>query len=113
MTKLAPETDSLILTCACSDSDHMVEFSLEDWPGPKSSDSLKLIVRPLLNPSKSFLPRLRIALRYLFKRPTRSFDSVAVYDEESIDSLDRLLKRFIAIKKLREASRRSYVRGTD
>lgn len=109
MTKLTKETDSLLIKCSCCHADHLVEFTVDDYTYMSHARcTLQLTVRVMLNPSMSFFSRLYIALRYLFRSPGRSFyfESVAISDLESIESLERLILRFKALYKLRQSGRR-------
>ena len=62
-----PPPDELILTCSCSRLDHAVQFTF--FPtGPGDHDTFEAYVNVCLHYEDSWWGRLKVALRYLFRR---------------------------------------------
>lgn len=109
--------DKVWFKCDCLAQDHVVEFQIVDLDAGEKhrhADSITLEVSPLLNPRRSFLQRLWVALRYIFNRPPRyswHFDSVHVKDGADLDKLEKMIRRVKAVSRIRKKVQRMREEG--
>lgn len=100
--------DKVWFKCDCSYQDHVVEFQLIDLDAGQEHrhpDSITIELSPLLNPRRSFLQRVWVALRYIFNRPPRyswHFDSVYIKDGEDLDKLEKMIRRLKVVSRIRK-----------
>jgi hypothetical protein len=94
------------LQCSCHTPEHVVRVTLETWPG----EHPELRIEPMLNPNRSLLRRIWVAIKYVFKADTTGgwgwdFDD-AIVDDESMLQLTTLITHRNLVVKLQDMKRR-------